>query len=140
MRIGLEIIINQIPIIDDNEKQRLISEIPLDSLIQSDVHAALDQMRQYLSSLSTMIDDEKVKENLRDLMNKIESAGVMYDLNIETFECSECAFRRIDYEQNIEHNDFDGEYILEYENACLECFECGNEYQQAWNSTCSVLF
>jgi len=140
MRIGLEIIINQIPIIDDNERERLISEMAFDSLYQSHIQAKLDKMRRYLILLLTRVDDKKVKVILRDLRKNIENAAVIFDLEIENFDCSECAFRRFDYERHSEYYDIDGEYILEYENARLECVECGNAYQQAMYSACSALF
>lgn len=140
MRKGLEHIINQIPIINGDQKQMLISEILTNSLSLHTVHAELDKLRQYLKLLSATTNSKDVKIIIRDLRYNIENAGDLFDVHIDNFECNECAFRKIDFEHYREHNDPDGEYILEYENACLECVECGNAHQQAWNSACSALF
>lgn len=140
MRKGLEHIINQIPIINGYQRQRLINQILTNSLSPQDVRAELNKLRQYLKSLSDTTNDKSVKIIIRDLRYNIENAGDLFDVYIDNFECNECAFRKIAYEHYCEHNDPDGEYILEYENACLECVECGNAHQQAWNSACSALF
>jgi len=97
-------------------------------------------MRQYLKSLSDTTNNKSVKIIIRDLRFNIENAGDLFDHYIDNFECNECAFRKIDSEHYSKHNDPDGEYILESENRGLECVECGNAHQQAWNSACSALF
>jgi len=85
MRKGLEHIINQIPIINGYQRQRLINQILTNSLSPQDVRAELDKLRQYLISLSGTANSKDVKIIIRDLRYNVENAGDLFDVHIESF-------------------------------------------------------